>query len=322
MHIKLGVDVGNFDIKTEHTSTPSGFSIYHTEPQLTKDYLFYNDVWYVPSISERIEYIQDKTENDLCLIFTFIGIAKELIYCAKQNMQKMGFDFTARNLQRELDNVTSISLGVGLPVGDIEKLKVKTQNYYKEKLKNGVSFMYSGYKFSFTVKSVQVFPQDLLAVVSNPVCTIPKEYSSYAIIGIGGQTVDVIPVEDGKPVVENCFSDRRGVRALFTSCVSVIEREFGKTVKENTIDQVLNHKKTLLSEEMISVIHEQAYLHVQSLLNYCQMKHSLQFADTPIVFFGGGSLLLEGEIKKFDIPAYEFVRDVNGNARYYAKFVA
>ena len=73
---------------------------------------------------------------------------------------------------------------------------------------------------------------------------------------------------------------------------------------------------------MITAIKEQAQLHTDKILNYCQMSRSIKFADTPIVFFGGGSLLLRPYIEKFSgLKVFEFVENVNGNAVYYAKYI-
>ena len=322
MHATIGIDVGNFNVKSQNTSTPSGFEKYAIEPQLAKSYLYYNNVYYVPSVSDRIEYVQDKTENDLCLILTLIGIAKELVFQAKNKIVGAGREYNSLNLQAEIDKISSISLGLGLPVGDLETLKTKTEDYYREKLKNGVSFEFSGYKFSFEVKKIKVYPQGLLPVIANDNCKIPQEYSKFAIVDIGGQTVDVIPVAGGNPDVGKCFSDRRGVRALFTACVSMIEREFQQTVGEDTINDVLHGKKTLLSDEMIKMIHEQAQLHTDKILNYAQMNRSIKFVDTPVVFFGGGALLLKPYIEKYQgLKLFEFVEDVNGNARFYARYI-
>ena len=144
----------------------------------------------------------------------------------------------------------------------------------------------------------------------------------YQNVTIGGQTVDVIPVVGGNPDVGKCFSDRRGVRALFTACIAIIEREFQKTIGEDTVNDVLHGRKTLLSQEMVDMIKAQAQDHTDKILNYCQMNRSVKFVDTPVVFFGGGSLLLRPYIEKYQgISLCEFVEDVNGNAKYFAHYI-
>lgn len=39
--INLGLDIGNYDVKTVNTSTPSGFNVFTTKPYGVSEYLLY-----------------------------------------------------------------------------------------------------------------------------------------------------------------------------------------------------------------------------------------------------------------------------------------
>jgi len=320
MSMSIGVDVGNYDTKTQHTTMPSGFSVYAAKPRLDKDYLFYEGRYYLPSMT-RIEYVKDKTENDQCLILTLFGIAREIIYQANDKLAKDGIkEPSDKDLQEYADEIRIIKLGVGLPVGDFSILEPKTKQYYVDRLSGGVEFTYRDISFNLSVEKCVVFPQDILPVCGNPECGIVNDYSKYVIIGIGGQTVDIVPIIGGKPAVDKCISDRRGVRNMFSGIIGMLDNNFGTTIGEDTVDDVLRGRKTPLPDEMVQAINNYAENHAGELLNICATKN-INFIEYPVVFFGGGSLLLRPFLEECQqLKKFEFIEDVNGNAKYYASY--
>lgn len=317
MKMKIGIDVGNYDTKSQHTRIPSGYIEYSGLPSLANEYLFYNKKYYAPTIN-RFEYVKDKTENDQALILSLFGIAKEILYTVKQ---RIGADAPDEDIQSAISDITEISLGIGLPVGDFanETLKDKTLAYYKEKfMDNIVEFSYCGFNYMFSTNNCSIFPQDLLPVAANPNCQISKRFKKYLIMGIGGQTVDLIPVKDKAPVLESCTSMRMGVRRMFSDIISKIEASFGLSIGEDTIEEVLSGEETILAQEVELAIRQAAKDHARSLVNAC-VQRGINFSEYPVVFFGGGGLLLRPYLENNkQISKSEFLPDVNGNAKFYA----
>ena len=223
-------------------------------------------------------------------------------------------------IQNALNKYTDVSLGVGLPVGDFTNYKDKTMQYYVDNLgKAPVEFVYCGFNFKFSLNKVLCFPQDLLPVAANPHCNIAKKYhKKYLIIGIGGMTVDVIPVINGLPVADSCVSLRMGVRRMFSDIISRVESNFGMSIGEDTVEEVLAGEETILPSEVEILIRSSAKDHANSLINGC-IQRGFNFSEYPVVFFGGGGLLLQPYLKNNQyLQVSEFLPDVNGNARYYA----
>lgn len=311
---KVGIDIGNYDTKTQNTTTPSGYVEYAVKPQLTKEYLKYKDKYYAPTIN-RFEYVKDKTQNDQALILALFGIAKEILF---QIRDHYGMDMPMDKTQGILSNAFHVSVGVGLPVGDFTNMKDDTLDYFKRVLSGSVDFEYSGYVFSFIVDDVKVYPQDMLPVVANPNCKTSNKYRKYVIIGIGGQTVDIIPVVNGEPIAEKCISLREGVRKMFSVIIGAIETNFGITISEDSIEEVLLGNETTLPSEIELMIRSEAKKHTDKTLNAC-VQRGINFIEYPAVFFGGGGLLLRPYIENSDIvKTKEFLLDVRGNAVCYA----
>ena len=321
MHLSIGVDVGNYDTKTQHTVTPSGYSVNSTKPLLEKQPLFYNGLYYTPS-RKRIEYAKDKTENDQCLILTLLGIAKEVEWAAKENASHSVDNVsTTERLQSFVNGITSVSIGVGLPVGDFSALEPKTKAYYQDKFARGIYFKYGDVEYQLPFRSLKVFPQDVLPVCANPDCEIAMEYPKYVIIGVGGQTVDIIPIVDGSPDVERCTSSRRGIRNMFSEIIDRLDAAYGVTVEEGTINDVLLGRKTPLPDNICDTIRDEARKRANELLGICATKN-ISYMEYPVVFFGGGALLLRPFLEENkQLITYRFVEDINGNAKSYADFL-
>lgn len=308
--INIGVDVGNYDTKTSHTSIPSGYREYASKPEIATKILEFNGRYYVPDISERKPYVVDKTENDQCLILTILGIAEELLFIAKESVGK-------GDIQQELDKYDHIKLGVGLPPGHFNAYAAKTLNYYKEKFAGVNDFRYKNYSFKFEVETIRLFPQDFVAVYKNQHCATSKK-KRYYIVGIGGGTTDVVPVVNGQPDVNNCVSLPMGTRVMYRKLSAEVQRQFGEILDENLVEDVLLDEETNLPDEFISLIKKGADAHFEEIINGC-IQQGAKLSLYPVVFYGGGGLLLREQIENNSLLKNpEILEDVNANAKAYA----
>lgn len=85
--LDIGVDVGNFDTKTQNTVIPSGFVSYTDAPYKAKECLFLNSRYYKPS-QKRFPYVENKTENENMYVLTLLAIANEIIFGQKKKWQR------------------------------------------------------------------------------------------------------------------------------------------------------------------------------------------------------------------------------------------
>ena len=323
MPFKVGIDVGNYDTKTQHTKTPSGYTTYDIKPALASEYLLYNGKYYAPSVN-RFEYVKDKTATDQALILTLFGIAKEIVYSATNQIEGK---HTRDAIQSIINGIKEISIGVGLPVADFMHYKDKTVDYYYEKIgKGSFELEYNGFHMNLLMTSCSAFPQDIMPVAANKSCEIAQTYKKYLIIGIGGQTVDVIPIVEKntptgikkEPVMDSCKSLREGTRRLFYDIIGKIEMNYGYTIGEDTVEEVLMGEATPLPDDIEVFIREAAKQHADKVINKC-VQSGINFIEYPVVFFGGGGLLLRPFLENnTQIHKSEFLMDVNGNAVFFA----
>lgn len=309
MQLKIGVDVGNYDTKTQHSNIVSGYKKYDVRPEIAMAVLEYDGSYYVQDINERMPYVADKTQNDQCLILTLFGIAEEIIYQVKESGEE--------DIQNGIKKVKSIKLGIGLPPGHFTALSRKLLDYMEGKMEGNVKFRYKKYDFEFVVDEIKVFPQDFIAVYKNIHCETAKK-KRYYICGIGGGTVDVVPVIDGQPDVNNCFSLEKGTRVMYRLTCADVQRQYGEMLDESLVEDVLKNEETVLPQQFIKLIKEDAKKHYEDIISGC-IQQGVKFSSYPVVFFGGGGILLEEYIKNDKkLAKYEILSDVNANAKAYA----
>ncbi len=313
----FGIDVGNYNTKSQNTTMASGYEEYLSKPLLAERILEYEGKYYVPNIDNRIPYKIDKTENDQYLVLTLMSIAEEILFVLKR-------DGKIQDAQAEISKIKSIKLGVGLPPGHFNHYAKKTSDYYLDRMKSGISFRYAEYDFSFRLDKVRVMPQDVIAVYKNKQLEIPFKYDKYYIIGIGGGTVDLIPIIQKKPDVNNCYSLEEGTRIMYNHAIGEVQRHTGEMLTESDIESVLLGRPNVLPEDVVKIIKKAARDHTAKILDKCK-QHGARLKMAPAVFFGGGCLLFKEYLEEKRggaLSEFEILEDVNANAKNYAACMA
>ena len=336
--IDIGLDVGNSDTKTPLTTTYTGFSEVSSIPYDTTEAIIYDGIVYVPDI-ERFPYVRDKTKNNKCLILSLFGIAKEIIAFLS------GTYDSKEALQRELNFIEGINLGVGLPPAHMTQLKDSLSAYYEEAFKDGISFQFyckpkglnsfETFDFNLKLNRIGVYPQGVVAaLVAAPLLkrnpkdpgflTNKYKKSGYYIIDFGGHTVDVIPVVDGRPRSAECTSFELGILKMYGHIEKVIDQEFGIMLSDNLIENILNNEPVAVSREVIEKVYYLSKEWVDRTINQIR-KNGLVFEVTPVLFIGGPMNILESYIRSNENVGkceYVILADAKANAIAYKSIIS
>lgn len=316
MEIKLGVDVGNYDTKSQHTSVPSSYRSYGQRNLMVDEYIYYNGMYYTPT-KERNNQQFDKTANEYCLIMSLFSIAKEIIYQIRQ----FNPGISDEQLQKEIDKYDSFALGIGAPAGFFSSLADKMVDFYLDNWGKGFTFSYMGFEFHLHLSKCVAFPQDYSGVAFDDSIEVVRTYSDYYIIGIGGGTVDIIPVVDGAPQIDMCRTIEKGTTVMYEEIIKTLQHETGKTMDYASVENVLLGRPTIIDENRKSRIRTIASDFVNKLVD--DFTHlGLKLSDIPSVFIGGGALLMRKDLESnHEFVLTEFVEDVHANAKFYANFL-
>ncbi len=319
-HIIIGVDLGNSNTKSQNTIIPSGYEGPFIEPSLLggdeKGNLKFNDYYYTHS-NKRLSYLADKTGDDRGIILTLMSISKEIL--VRTDKEGLSHD----EIQSSISDITSISLGAGLPISDYRKKYVDNLiQYYNRYMQNGIQFDYMGYHYNFYLSHCSVYPQGGAAAFARAT-KATEMYSSYYIIDIGGYTVDVAHMEDNSPV-DDAFSLPMGIITMYDSIVQQIYTNFDIQLNAKIIEDILNDKQTIIPADVCNSVKKMVDAHAFSIINKIKQKGIL-ISSLPCIYIGGGASLLKKSLFKSPVvnkSSMFFINDIRANAKGYAKLLA
>ncbi len=303
----VGIDTGNYNIKTATQCFTSGYKEVGKEA-IFEDLLAYSGKYYTLS-NARIPVRTQKTKSDEFLILSMFGIAKEL---AENNLPNGAYDAV---------------LAVGLPPGFLsaDTLKRDLQEYFCRQL----DFQYNKNRYCINVKRVLVCPQGYSGLLANattsemkcasitvkrPIDILSGEAEAL-LIDIGGGTVDVVGLRNGKPVPEYHYSLENGVVNMYNSINAELRSTTGSELSESAINSVLSGANVRVSPEDRGVIHK----HIRNYGSNLLMKLTelrLPFRNSYVLLMGGGSNAIKeywaqtGSFGKLD-----FIDDIRANAQ-------
>lgn len=328
--INLGLDLGNYYTKTSHTSVSSGFSSYGRLPFGADEYLMFGNNYYIPN-PEPFPYVKDKTRNENAFILSLLGLSKELLYRAndrhnkrlrlaeKDPMQKAKII----GVQEELNQMSYINLGVGVPPTHFSTLKDATITYYCDRLAKGVEYTYKNYHFSYQLMNCECYAQDVAAIIGYSPAKKEKSvtrFKRYVAIDLGGQTLDIVTFDNGSIDREHSDSKPLGILMMYENIIRIVEMETGKRIDKEIIESVLRFEPTILDESLIELIFSIANDWFLRVLSACTQL-GIDFDTYPVLFLGGGILLLRQFIRDDMFAAYEIIDNPCANAIGYEKMI-
>ncbi len=309
----LGIDVGNYDTKSAHTTLPSGYKKSDIRPTLASDFIKYNGVYYSPNADARFDYIPDKTMNDHMFILTLLSIVKEL-YDREQRRDK-------KPDTNDKERLVPIVLGGGIPPAHHGKLATKYVEYYKDHFSKPVEVEYGGLTYVLTLEAVRMFAQDysVISQFGSQSKIIQKGYRRYYGIDIGGKTVDFVIVTDLEPTEFKSFES--GILSMYDEIESRITNDYGVKLDAIACEDILTNRPTLINAEVKKKVIGIAQEWTDSIISSLRSE-GLDFEVNPTVFIGGGARILKPYISKNKlVNNYEFLGNANANAIAYEKML-
>lgn len=259
------------------------------------DVLKYKDKYYQIS-DRRIPYRRDKTEDDRFFILTLFGIANEIEAAGAY-----------------VPSIIRVQLAVGLPPAHYGAQNEAFTRYFAGR--GVVSFTYHGKSYSVCIDDVACYPQSYAAAAAilPTLTTVPLAL----VVDIGGYTMDYIRIRKGRGDLASCDSLENGVIMLYNKIISKVRAAQDILLSEEEIDAILFGQSVQGLQEVVPVVERCAQEFVSDLLSALR-ERQLELRTAPVVFAGGGSILLKRHIKKSGKVAYPmFVEDIRANAKGY-----
>lgn len=287
----LGIDHGNYAVKTTGFDFVSGLAEHTVRPPMTEEILEYRGKYWTLS-GKRLSYMRDKTQDDRFFILSLFAIAKE--------MERRG----------RYAAMEKIQLAVGLPPEHYGLLRDRFGAYFKNR--GMVEFKYAGKPYRIFIDQVMVFPQAYAAVVpkSSQIVRTVRLF----VIDIGGYTTDVLLLRNGKPDLQFCRSLETGIITMNHEIVRKVGALHDMRIEDEHISAVLCGKEIILPEEIKAAIREETGHHAKGILDQLR-ELQVDLRANPAVFIGGGSILLKSFLEQSPLVVQaDFIEDCHANA--------
>ena len=312
----LGVDGGNYNMKTQTSCFTSGFAELAGSELRFEDMLEFEGRHFALS-DNRIPVRDDKTKSEDFFLLTLFAIGKEL---AQHKTPSGSYD---------------IVLATGLPPGhlSIKDLKRQTQDYYVRQ----ADFVYNDRRYQINISRVIVCPQGYAALLaptmteemellarennldneSRPIDVLTKE--PYAILlDIGGGTVEPIILKYGVPQPDVHVSLSEGIITAYNEISTEIKAKSGRDVSEQLISLALSGKPVRVNEEDIRFIRERIQRYSDNLLmKLSELK--LPFGSSYVLNMGGGAKIIRTcwQNSQHKFGKLDYISDIRANAAGY-----
>lgn len=259
------------------------------------DVLKYREKYYQIS-DQRIPYRRDKTEDDRFFILTLFGLANEIEAAGAY-----------------VPSIIRVQLAVGLPPAHYGAQNEVFTRYFAGR--GVVSFIYHGKSYSVCIDDVACYPQSYAAAAAilPTLTTVPLAL----VVDIGGYTMDYIRIKKGRGDLASCDSLENGVIMLYNKIISKVRSAQDILLTEEEIDAILSGQSAQGLQEVVPMVERCAQEFVSDLLSALR-ERQLELRTAPVVFVGGGSILLKRHIQQSGKVAHPmFVEDIRANAKGY-----
>lgn len=173
---------------------------------------------------------------------------------------------------------------------------------------------------SGSIRDVLLFPQGFTALMTQP--DLLADEPSMLLLDIGGWTVDLMRIDNGRPIIDTCHSLEFGMIRCIDEVRERVRQNTGLSLTDAQIEQVLAGRPCSLEESVRSLIREQGRLYTERLLS-AVLEAGFDYHALPVVMMGGGASVVSRHVHPTDaICRTVTLLDDRVNAQGYERAVA
>lgn len=284
----IGIDHGYGNIKTANTITPTGVSVFDTEPTFEGNVLYYDGRYY--RFGERHKpFISDKTEDGDFYAATLLGIAKEL--------------------SREKIYEADVHIAAGLPLTWVKNQRESFREYL---MKNpDVTFRYKKNLYKIHIAGCSIYPQGYAAIIGK----LGEMNGVNMLADIGNGTVNIMYINNRKPVESKCWTEKLGVNQCMISVQNAVLDTFGARIDETIIENIIRFGKANIGKKYLDCITEQVRIYAEKVLDVLE-KYEYNSELMRLYITGGGVSIMKN-FAELDFENVVLIEDICAAAKGY-----
>ena len=290
----IAIDHGYGNVKTPNFIFPTGITEYNAEPAMAAERLYWAGRWYAIGDTHK-EFIADKTADEDYLKLTMVAIAKEL------------------SLRHKIE--AAVWLAVGLPLTWYGEQKESFARYLSQV--QYLEYQYNGVGYSVEIAGVDVYVQGFAAVADRL-----KDFTGVNMLcDIGNGTMNIMYINHGRPVSNQCFTEKYGTHQCMIAAREVVMRTLHLKIPDVTVESVLrNGWAEDVDRSVNEVICQTARNYVAGIMRSLR-EHEYDPRLMQVWFMGGGACLIRhfGPEKDYRI---HIIDDIQATAKGYYRLAA
>lgn len=284
----IGIDHGYGNIKTANTVTPTGVSVFETEPTFEGNVLYYDRRYYRFGEGHK-PFISDKTEDEDFYAATLLGIAKEL--------------------SREKIYEADVHIAAGLPLTWVKNQRESFREYL---MKNpDVTFRYKKNFYKIHIAGCSIYPQGYAAVIGK----LGEMNGVNMLADIGNGTVNIMYINNRKPVESKCWTEKLGVNQCMISVQNAVLDTFGARIDETIIENIIRFGKANIGKKYLDCITEQVRIYSEKILDILE-KYEYNSELMRLYVTGGGVSIMKN-FAELDFENVVLIDDICAAAKGY-----
>ena len=284
----IGIDHGYGNIKTANTVTPTGVSVFETEPTFEGNVLFYDGKYYRFGEGHK-PFISDKTEDEDFYTATLLGIAKEL--------------------SREKIYEADVHIAAGLPLTWVKNQRESFREYL---MKNpDVTFRYKKNFYKIHIAGCSIYPQGYAAVIGK----LGEMSGVNMLADIGNGTINIMYINNRKPVESKCWTEKLGVNQCMISVQNAVLDTFGARIDETIIENIIRYGKANIGKKYLDCITEQVRIYAEKVLDVLE-KYEYNSELMRLYITGGGVSIIKN-FAELDFENVVLIEDICAAAKGY-----
>ena len=284
----IAVDHGYENIKTVNTVTPTGVTAYDTEPTFTGDILQYGGKYYRIGEGHK-PFLSDKTMDEDFYVLNLAAIAKEL----------------------DIEGITTadVHIAAGLPLTWVKTQREEFRKYLTKNSK--VKFTFRDKQYNIKIVGASVYPQGYTAVIDR----LSEMTGVNMLADIGNGTMNVMDINNKKPVESKCFTEKLGVNQCVIKAAGMVLDRFGTILDETIIEQMIRTGTADIGEKYLDCITD-AIKEYSSYIFETLRKYEYDSELMRLYITGGGATLIK-HFGEYDESRVTIIEDICAAAKGY-----
>lgn len=284
----IGIDHGYGNIKTANTVTPTGVTVYDTEPTFEGNVLLYDGLYYRFGEGHK-PFISDKTEDNDFYAATLFGIAKEL---SRENIYE-----------------ADVYIAAGLP---LTWVKSQREDFRKYLLKNSeVTFTFKKKRFDIHIVGCSVYPQGYAAVIGK----LGEMNGVNMLADIGNGTINIMYINNKRPVESKCYTEKLGIDQCMTAAKNAVLDKFGIKIEDTIIENIIRNGNANIGKKYLDCITAQIRIYSEKVLETLE-KYEYNSELMKLYITGGGVSVIKN-FAEIDLSNVVLIEDICAAAKGY-----